>query len=424
MEENELTSQYFKLVKICGSLVGIWPFQYNWWKTIIRPVMYTCAAFTFFTQGSRIVLFYSFDVLTEQIPYLCVAIITFIKYFNYDLQQIRFTELLSDLSVDWKSLKTAEETVIMQMYAKRALMISFVYKCKEERNLSLSIYFMTVAYGTIPLMPRILDYVNPLNESREWLFVFPGYYFIDEHKYYYFILCYTIFCMIVVAIIMLFTDLTHVYLVQHACSLLCIAGYRFKNAVDSTELSIKNPDESQDIVYNNLCVTIKTHNRSFDLVGNVEATYGLNLFFQVGISMISFSITLVMVRIVSNRVLLELNSTYFSPVYKITTPVTLKESSLAMYPVYLFLVVQLLHLLYLTIQGQFLIDTYNDIYFAIYDAQWYRIHHSIQLFYALALRSTLTPPLFTAGGLIRLNLDSFAEIIKTSVSYYTVMKSS
>ncbi|XP_017797021.1 PREDICTED: putative odorant receptor 83c [Habropoda laboriosa] len=88
-----------------------------------------------------------------------------------------------------------------------------------------------------------------------------------------------------------------------------------------------------------------------------------------------------------------------------------------------FFTAQLLHMLFLVVQGQFVLDAYDDVYNTIYESTWYNSSCKTQALYILALRSSLNPPLLTAGGFITLNLKTFSEIIKSSVSYYTVMQS-
>ncbi|XP_017796353.1 PREDICTED: uncharacterized protein LOC108577674 [Habropoda laboriosa] len=88
-----------------------------------------------------------------------------------------------------------------------------------------------------------------------------------------------------------------------------------------------------------------------------------------------------------------------------------------------FIVIQLVHILYLTLQGQFVIDANEEIFESIYSALWYNSDKRTQSLFVLALRNCLSAPQITAGGLITMNLQSFSEIVKTSVSYYMVLKS-
>lgn len=81
-----------------------------------------------------------------------------------------------------------------------------------------------VGFTALPFMPAILDIIIPLNESRPHLFVFPAYYFVDQDKFFLIIAFYTIFCVYHVAFVFLTHDMMFMYLVQHSCGLLNIAG--------------------------------------------------------------------------------------------------------------------------------------------------------------------------------------------------------
>ncbi|XP_043596081.1 uncharacterized protein LOC122573581 isoform X3 [Bombus pyrosoma] len=92
-----------------------------------------------------------------------------------------------------------------------------------------------------------------------------------------------------------------------------------------------------------------------------------------------------------------------------------------------FLSSQLTHIFLLTVQGQFVQNANDEVTGSIYDALWYNSNNKTKLLFVLALRNYLNPSTLSAAGLIILNLKSFLEyvfqIIKTSVSYFTVLKS-
>ena len=88
-----------------------------------------------------------------------------------------------------------------------------------------------------------------------------------------------------------------------------------------------------------------------------------------------------------------------------------------------FLAVQLVHLFFLTIQGQFVVNAYEQIYDEIYEGLWYNSSSRTQRLYVLALRGSLSAPVLSVGGLLTLNLETFANVLKASVSYFTVLKS-
>ncbi|XP_053989699.1 uncharacterized protein LOC128882153 [Hylaeus volcanicus] len=99
------------------------------------------------------------------------------------------------------------------------------------------------------------------------------------------------------------------------------------------------------------------------------------------------------------------------------------EPSAEFYQSLAFTLAQVAHLLVFAIQGQFVMDAGNDIYDAVWESLWYNGSCKIQALYVLILRRSLIPPQFTIGGLISMNLRSFVEIVKVSVSYLTVLQS-
>ncbi|KAF3423562.1 hypothetical protein E2986_13457 [Frieseomelitta varia] len=65
--------------------------------------------------------------------------------------------------------------------------------------------------------------------------------------------------------------------------------------------------------------------------------------------------------------------------------------------------------------GQFVLNANDEIAESIYDASWYNANKETQLLFVLALRNCLSPPILSAGGLLTLNLETFAQILLTYV---------
>ncbi|XP_076748960.1 odorant receptor coreceptor-like [Xylocopa sonorina] len=202
--------------------------------------------------------------------------------------------------------------------------------------------------------------------------------------------------MLTATCIFIASDTIMVYMVQHACGLLSLAGYRFKYSVDDDSWTDDYKAQNER-TYKKVCYAVKAHKRALAFISEIENAYALNLFVQVGAVVLSFTITLLKV-----------------------ASITL---SLDTYAYYGFVVVQLVHVFFLTVQGQFVIDLHDSLYLMEYEAYWYKGDIRTQALFVLILRRNLTPPLLTAGGLIQLNLDSFANIVKACVSYFTVLKS-
>ncbi|XP_026673597.1 uncharacterized protein LOC108630109 isoform X2 [Ceratina calcarata] len=203
-----------------------------------------------------------------------------------------------------------------------------------------------------------MDLLIPLNESRRRMEMYPAYYFTDSpDKYYYGIIIYTTLCTIFAMSVFVASDTILIYSVQHVCGLLALAGY----------------------------------------LTEIESAYAINLFVQVGVVIISFTITLFQAATVS--------------------------FNMETYHYFGFAISQFVHIFFLTVQGQFVINLQDSIYIKTYETCWYRGNVKTQALFVMIQRRNLTPPQLTAGGLIELNLDTFAEVVKVCVSYCTVLRS-
>lgn len=87
------------------------------------------------------------------------------------------------------------------------------------------IYTALITFMAIPLTPKILDVLMPLNESRSVIFVFEAEYGIDKEKYYYPILLHSYLSVVITIGIMVNIDTLYIVLTLHGCSLFSAIGY-------------------------------------------------------------------------------------------------------------------------------------------------------------------------------------------------------
>ncbi|XP_017883621.2 putative odorant receptor 71a, partial [Ceratina calcarata] len=229
--------------------------------------------------------------------------------------------------------------------------------------------------------PRILDIFMPKNESRKLGYVYPAYFPIDEEKYY---IPITVHMILVIAM---------VFYVYVACD--TSFAHRFKAAVAEPE-SFYEKEYLHDRQYKKIRFAIQGHQYALAYLHAIQEAHVEYLFILIGFVMMTFSVTLVKI---SN---MEVSPEFF------------KDCT--------FLLIQLMHIFYMSMQGQCVVDSVNEFSDTIYNAEWYESDKKVQSLLVLAIRSCLNPPKLTAGGLIVLNLQSFSEILKASVSYFTVLQ--
>ncbi|XP_043596089.1 uncharacterized protein LOC122573584 [Bombus pyrosoma] len=218
MDWQTIEFQYLKAIKFFGQLVGVWPYQEEFLKITIRFVTLVVTITCLATQMSRILAFYSLEILLEQMPHLNIILITLLKQYNYILNEKKLKELLSDIVVERLIERPKKELEILDMYSQKAMILSFIYK--------VSTFVTAVMFVLIPAVSPILNIVAPLNESRSREFIYPAYYFVDEERYYYVILAHMVASVSVLVAVYIACDTSLIHLVQHGCALLTISGHQ------------------------------------------------------------------------------------------------------------------------------------------------------------------------------------------------------
>ncbi|XP_076753770.1 uncharacterized protein LOC143425133 [Xylocopa sonorina] len=391
MDQSAIVDQYLRDNKFFGLLVGVWPDQERFTKYFVRFVTFTIVNLSNLAQISRIVVFFSLNDLTDQMPFLLLGIAIILKQFNYVLNENKLRDLLNGIVIDWLTGRPQEELAILELYSKRALIFSLAYK--------VSIWFSVFMFLLLPALPPILDVVAPLNASRERILLYPSYYFVDEQEYYYPILGHMVVSAFILACVFIACDLNLIHTVQHACALLTISGYRFKHAMDEANFySEKHRGAAMDKSYARVVQSIDAHKKATEYVKKLEACHVRYFCILIGMIIMMFTVTFVKLATV------EMGSTYLT--------------------FCAFTLSQLVHLLFLTVMGQFLINSHEATFRRIYEAQWHNGSAKSQALYVLVLRQCLNPQKLTGGGIITLDLNSFVQVLKASFSYYTVFKGS
>ncbi|XP_017794414.1 PREDICTED: odorant receptor 22a-like [Habropoda laboriosa] len=329
------------------------------------------------------------DVIVEQTPFFCPLVLLLCKQVNYIVNTDKFEYLLDSMCEDWNHERSYKEIGIMKKYGQRGNLLSRFYVVNA--------YICSFLFIQVPWSTRLVNSYKTQNITPSLQFVIPGYYFVDEVEYYYYIILHGTCTILIVVVVYCACDTSYMVLVQHTCGLFAVAGYRFKNSIrEDNSVKGKYFDHWTKEAYKNACFSIQGHQRAINFVKEIERGHDTYLFTCLGLVILCFSITLI----------------------KLST----SDFDIDFYRYCSFTLCQLMHLFVIMLQGQFVLDSCERIHEAIYESLWYTSSSKTQALYVVALRRNLTPTCLTAGGLVQLNMQSFAEVVKMSVSYYTVLK--
>ncbi|XP_031370640.1 uncharacterized protein LOC102678280 isoform X2 [Apis dorsata] len=242
MDKQVIEDQYLKINKFFGQLVGVWPYQQRFIKFCIRFITSVIVVLTLAAQISRVIMFYNIDVLSDQLPYLDIGFVLLFKQYNYILNEDKLRELLNEIISDRLIKRSKEELEILEMYLKRARVLSTIY----------------------------------------------------EEKYYYPILMHMIAVALILTSVYVACDTYLVYIVHHGCALLAISGYRFKHAVDDIKLCGEDYiDSLKDETYTKVRQSIKAHKTAVEYVDKIDACHIHYFLLIIGMIVLAFTGTFV-----------------------------------------------------------------------------------------------------------------------------------
>ncbi|XP_043519869.1 uncharacterized protein LOC122533839 [Frieseomelitta varia] len=128
MNWQALETQYLGDMKFFMQLVGMWPYQERFAKLSTRLFSFLVVIYAFITEVSRVIVFYSTEVLLDQMVYLDIIIGIFTKQYHYVLNAAKLKELLREIVADRMLEYPKEELEILDSYFNKATYFCFVYK--------------------------------------------------------------------------------------------------------------------------------------------------------------------------------------------------------------------------------------------------------------------------------------------------------
>ncbi|XP_014601884.1 PREDICTED: uncharacterized protein LOC106785714 [Polistes canadensis] len=267
----------------------------------------------------------------------------------------------------------------------------------EER---VSIYFVALTYIILPLTPKILDIVIPLNETRPIKFIFYAEYNVDEKKYFWYILMHGYAVSAASISILIATDTLIVRYVQHAVAVFNVIGYRLRNLKKCVKKDngSNNNISINDKIHCHIINCMKQHQNILRFTDLLESTYSHQIFFEIFINMLLMSITGV------------------QTVMKLGEPDEVIRLGF-------FCIGQAIHLYFVNIPGQKLIDHSVLLTDSAYFGEWYDVPPKSRKLLSMIILRSSKPCKLTGGKVLVLSIEKFKNVLRASISYFTVLAS-
>ncbi|XP_071651664.1 uncharacterized protein [Temnothorax longispinosus] len=417
-----ISSHYYDVVYKISSLTGMWPYLRP--KTrALRVALLTAAlltilipqlAYQFMCKRN---LHCTFQAMTAYL----LSIVALLKVYTFQFNTRTFKGLTQPLFWAWKELNTSEEYEIMKSYAANGRRFSLVY--------SVYCFAAIMVFMSMSLIPYTLDIVLPLNESRPVLPPYRGYYFVDIREYFFQIFWHAVVAWEIVIAGIIAHDCLFVTYVEHVCSMFAITGFHYEHLFHDCEKKIEfMPSINSDATYSKrVAFLVRKHREALEYAQLLEDTFTVPFAMQMLIVTIGMSITLLQI--------------------------TQDTSDILEATRYVFYIVgQLIHLFFLSFEGQRLIDHSHQIHDKMYSSSWYKASMKLQKIVVLVMMRSFHPSFLSAGKIYIFSLQSFTmvkrelfrvanrlsledflyimthdalalKILQTSMSYFTVLAS-
>ncbi|XP_068979942.1 uncharacterized protein [Bombus flavifrons] len=168
------------------------------------------------TGIANVVHFFNMSVLLNQICFLTALSGVLLKEGLYIIKAAEYKMLLTAIWKDWATDSHSNEFHIMAEYAKKGALLSWL-------DCGIGVVCIVV-FLQLFLTPLVLDIISPMNETRDLIYIYPAYYYIDDQKYRTIINLHMAYTYILGIIVYVGCDTSYMCIVQHACGQLAVAG--------------------------------------------------------------------------------------------------------------------------------------------------------------------------------------------------------
>ncbi|OXU29343.1 hypothetical protein TSAR_008877 [Trichomalopsis sarcophagae] len=295
--------------------------------------------------------------------------------------------------MNWQAIKDENEVNILSQYSESGWFLTISY--------IMYIVIAASAYSLLPMVPVLLDMIDPLNETRPRFYIFGGEYFIvDNVEDYGKVYAFELVSAAVTAWLICAVDSMYAASIEHCLGLLAIVKLRLQMCTQPS------CDSRKDVSYRLIVQLIRLHKDiikfsiGVDLLFTdiLESSYSSSFLILVGINVLFLSFECIIVL------------TRFGQLME------LMRYSMIMVGI-------VVHLFYLSWPGQKLTDLSIGLFQDAYLNEWYTCSTRAQKLLGLMILRCSKPCQLTAGGIYVMNFSNFAKIVKTSMSYMTVLAS-
>ncbi|KAK2576711.1 hypothetical protein KPH14_005368 [Odynerus spinipes] len=384
--------KYYAINRKLMSAVGQWPYQSPYARVLFASNALFAVGTKYLLQTCALIASWTdWDMVIECSSPIVIDILCLAKYFTYVFHLNKIKMLFNTMQDTWTSFSMDKQTEILTIYAKEGHRLTRLY--------ATVIYIAMCLYMTLPHVPYVVATVlkGDKNATRGLLYHVEQ--IIDVEKYYYYVLLHSYYTTFFLMTIMIASDTMLIVFIQHACGMFAAIGHQLENVQEDDAIDVNvYPPLPEDDVYHKISDGVAKHKEALEFSQTLASTYTGSLFVQTGLNVLVTTFSGV-------ETVIYLNQPEEAFRFGITA-ITLT-----------------LHFWFLSVPCQKLIDHSLQLQDCVYLGNWYTISIKARRLLNLIQMRSRVPSQITAGKIYPLSLETFSTVVRTTMSYFTVLTS-
>ncbi|XP_025262496.1 odorant receptor 9a isoform X2 [Camponotus floridanus] len=370
-------NHYYYINKMLLSLVGQWPFQSRMESNVMLVItLFLSCSFTSLQIWGLIAGIRDLNIIMETASPLFISILVLLKLINCLCNKDKMKHLLKRIEETWKRIQIGPENKILQNHAEqnRTLIIKYAS----------TLYILSTLYSTMPVVVKTLHSLLPTNETYATRFLFRLDHVLDVDKYFNLLMLNGILGIFFLMSVWIAADGMFILCTQHVCALFEAVQYNVKR-IQGSDFVIDEPNIMDDEAYHVIISCIKSYEYALKFSELLSSTYATHFLFLLGNVVVAVSFS------VAELIMMDI---------PLDETVRLTACNIGL----------LLHIFYLSLMAQQIIDYSDKFQEVIYSCNWYKISQRSKKLLRFTLLRASKPCQIKAGKMFVMSMENFSSL--------------
>nr|KAF7427683.1 hypothetical protein H0235_007377 [Vespula pensylvanica] len=381
--------EYYKVLRFFMRICGLWPYQSFFAKYFFITMTIFLSEGILVGQLIEVIQIRTdLNEVIDCIPNILISLIVGIEFIGLVFNSGKLKKCIDRIVEDWQHLSSNVEIELLKSFTVQGRKLAFVY-----------LFYMSLTGFMFMLQPIVLSFNSDNSTNIISTIPYRVQYGIDIEKYYYEILFHCYVSVFSHMLILSSINLIYISFIQHACGLFSVIGYKLEHLGDEgrldVDLNIKKVDDNN---YRIALDCLRKHIKVIEFSEFIDGSFSVSYLFNLGLFVLMLAVS-------GTQILMHTD-----------------EINEAVRYACLFTSI-LIQLFWQCWQAQRLLNYSNIPYESVNQGYWYYTSTRCKRTLALIMIRSSKPCEITAMNLLTFSIETFSSVLRTSMSYFTVLQS-